>query len=391
MGPKSVRSERGSASPATFETPLRDADDFERKLQEEIPSSSSNTKAKEGKVESLDEFLFKHTSEDNESFEEIMDEAKRKHRAKYAWLYDSETKSIADHEAQLALPSIEKQAIEHNRPAQVETWSYTTKNYVMYVPDGAPLTSDEKLKHALDKEHISHPNTRFQSTPFDEARNREAVRQAALLQSKTREGHVDVEGKEVKRVKTPAVNGFSFVKTPSPAPGVDATPLMTWGEIEGTPFRLDGSDTPLPSSSSGPSFYLQDISERDKIGLKLAEKVGQQYRDRKGRTLKASKQGLNSPATTPGSASGSISQRLASMSPAARRLASSRLGVRLSSTHALENAFTPTPQRPSGTPTPVKRSAPSTPQLVTRGRNIDANLTDNLLQLPKRTTAKDFF
>ena len=143
----------------------------------------------------------------------------------------------------------------------------------------------EKVKLALDNDHISHTNTHFQGNPFDESRNREAVRQAAQLQSNTRQGHVDVDGKEIKPTTAPTVNGFSFMKTPSPAPGVTDSPLMTWGEIEGTPFRLDGSDTPLPSSSmAGTSFHLQKLSERDRIGLKLAEKVGQGYRDRRGRT-----------------------------------------------------------------------------------------------------------
>lgn len=31
---------------------------------------------------------------------------------------------------------------------------------------------------------------------------------------------------------------------------------MTWGEIEDTPFRLDGSDTPLIERSSGPAFKV---------------------------------------------------------------------------------------------------------------------------------------
>ncbi|KAL0307311.1 UNVERIFIED_CONTAM: Splicing factor ESS-2 [Sesamum radiatum] len=35
-----------------------------------------------------------------------------------------------------------------------------------------------------------------------------------------------------------AENGYSFVKTPSPAPGVDESPFITWGEIEGTPLRF---------------------------------------------------------------------------------------------------------------------------------------------------------
>ena len=92
--------------------------------------------------------------------------------------------------------------------------------------------------------------------------------------------------------------GFSFMKTPSPAPGVTDSPLMTWGEIEGTPFRLDGSDTPLPSGHAGSSFHLQKLSERDRIGLKLAEKVGQGYRDRRGRNRPGGTTSVTSPYTT---------------------------------------------------------------------------------------------
>lgn len=110
-----------------------------------------------------------------------------------------------------------------------------------------------------------------------------------------RKGHVDVLGQEIKGTTAPTVNGFEFVKTPSPAPGVTDTPLMTWGEIEGTPFRLDGSDTPLPSSTAGVgSFQLQPISDRDRIGLRLAEKVGKGYRDRRARS-KSSATSLVSP------------------------------------------------------------------------------------------------
>lgn len=140
------------------------------------------------------------------------------------------------------------------------------------------------MKLALDKDHISHSNTHFQTNPFDEARNKEALQRAAQSQTNVRQGHVDMEGKEIKPNAPPVVNGFEFVKTPSPAPGVGDSPLMTWGEIEGTPFRLDGSDTPLPSSTVGVgAFQLQPVSERDRIGHKLAEKVGQAYRDRRGR------------------------------------------------------------------------------------------------------------
>jgi len=385
VGPKITDLHRGSASPATFETPTRDFSDTESNHGSTSGTSHSSSKTKQDIEYSLDEFLFKHTSEDNESFEEMMDEAKRKHRLKYAWLYNSENNSKNKQDSCLALPSIEKQAVE-DKPSQVDTWKYTVHNSIMYVPEGAPLSMEEKVKLTLDKEHICHSNTHFVTNPFDESRNREAVRQAAQLQSNTREGHVDVDGKEIKSAATPNVNGYSFMATPSPAPGVSESPLMTWGEIEGTPFRLDGSDTPLPSSMAGTSFHLQQLSERDRIGLKLAEKVGKGYRDRKGRARPG-----NRPAASPYSNSvGTISQRIATMSPAARNLATSRLGIRLSTDRALQASYTPRHRSLDDTPTPRRNPAtpsPRTPHSATR----NANLTDNLLQLPKRSSARDFF
>nr|CAG4641775.1 EOG090X07SU [Eurycercus lamellatus] len=385
VGPKVSDSQHGHASPATFETPTREFSDNESVHSASTTATARLKKAAEEK-ESLDEFLFKNTSEDNESFEEMMDEAKRKHRIKYAWLYDTENQSKSRQESNLALPSIERQALEDSKPAQVETWNYTVKNSIMYVPEGAPLTVAERVKLALDKEHISHSNTHFQSNPFDESRNREAVQKAAQLQTNTRQGHVDVDGKEIKSNAAPTVNGFEFMKTPSPAPGIGDSPLMTWGEIEGTPFRLDGSDTPLPSSSIGAgAFHLQPVSERDRIGLKLAEKVGKGYRDRRGRTNNL----------TPSKTAGTISQRIALMSPAARRLATSRLGIRLSTDPALQASYTPRRSSGADTPnTPCRTPSFNTPRSspVVRTRASGVNLTDNLLQLPKRThQAKDFF
>ena len=38
----------------------------------------------------LDKFLSAHTSEDNESFVELMDESERKRKEKQAWLYIKE-------------------------------------------------------------------------------------------------------------------------------------------------------------------------------------------------------------------------------------------------------------------------------------------------------------
>jgi protein DGCR14 len=51
-------------------------------------------------------------------------------------LYDVEDNSTSKQDSTLALPSIEKQAIEDSKPALIETWKYRVKNSIMYVPEG---------------------------------------------------------------------------------------------------------------------------------------------------------------------------------------------------------------------------------------------------------------
>jgi len=67
---------------------------------------------------------------------------------------------------------------------------------------------------------IVHSNTHFTRNPFDEQQNRETIHLLAQSQAQTLEGKIGVDGKELIHPETPKVNGFSFVKTPSPAPGM---------------------------------------------------------------------------------------------------------------------------------------------------------------------------
>lgn len=68
----------------------------------------------------------------------------------------------------------------------------------------------------------------------------------SLPQDATVSGKIGVDGVCVTQEKPSGA--YEFVATPSPSPGAGgASPFMTWGEIEGTPFRLDGGDTPLPA------------------------------------------------------------------------------------------------------------------------------------------------
>lgn len=358
------------ASPATFETPehvtsLAEAGAADPECSVRSQSSTCSRKSRFAeKCQSLNEFLASHTSEDNQSFEDIIEHTKKQHRIKYPWLYQGEQDAPENCSKFLELPSMQEQmenAKDKNRDRRIQMWSFVNKNFAMYTPDGVPLTKEEQIQMARNRMSINHASTRLQVNPFDEQASKETVQDLAKTAAiSSLSGKIGVDGKEITLNSTPRVNGFSYVKTPSPAPGVDASPLMTWGQIEGTPFKLDGSDTPiLPGPLQG-GFKMPEPPKRERLALALADKVSERYRDRKRKALQAAKQQLKSPChnSSPLSAG-----RFNSMSPAARKLAaqtSPYIHRSLNRDKALQASYSPSPTR----------SLPNTPDA--------SKLTDNL-------------
>jgi protein DGCR14 len=121
-------------------------------------------------------------------------------------------------------------------------------------------------------------NTRLQLRPFDEMASRVQIVQMAQAQARGQEGRIGVDGLTVA-APSPQIKGFSLVRTPSPAPGRGGeTPIMTWGEIEGTPCRLDT-----------PSFRMAQTPRREQIAHQLADQAGQRHRDRKMKAIAAAR------------------------------------------------------------------------------------------------------
>ncbi|XP_052463298.1 splicing factor ESS-2 homolog [Carassius gibelio] len=370
-------------TPSTFETPDGGI---------ATPSSSQKHRAgkedgKEGEksedkdLPSLDRFLAKNTSEDNASFEQIMELAEDKDKLRHAWLYEAENEYNERHEQNLALPSTEKQALECTK-AGLDTWQYKAKNALMYYPEGEK--DDTLFKKPRE---VLYKNTRFDVDPFSKALNKTQIQQAAALNAQFKLGKVGPDGKELLPHESPKVNGYGFEGEASPAPGVAESPLMTWGEIESTPFRLDGSDTPLVERSHGPSFKIPEPGRRERLGLKMANEAAAKNRAKKQEALRKVTENLAS--LTP-----------KGLSPAALSPALQRLVNRSSSKYtdkALRASYTPSPAHssmgsktplgglatPSSTPTPGKTRTPVTQD--------PASITDDLLQLPKRRKAADYF
>ncbi|KAM8816977.1 splicing factor ESS-2 homolog isoform 2-T2 [Rhynchonycteris naso] len=296
-------------TPATFETPevhtgpgvvgqkprgrgrgLEDGDGEAGEEEEKEP------------LPSLDVFLSRYTSEDNASFQEIMEVAKEKSRARHAWLYQAEEEFEKRENDNLALPSAEHQAIESSQ-AGVETWKYKAKNSLMYYPEG-----------------------------------------------------------------------------------VNESPLMTWGEVENTPLRVEGSETPYVDRTPGPAFKILEPGRRERLGLKMANEAAAKNRAKKQEALRRVTENLAS--LTPKGLS-------PAMSPALQRLVS-RTASKYTD-RALRASYTPSPARsthlktPAGGPqTPTSTPAPGSAMRTPLSQD-PASITDNLLQLPARRKASDFF
>lgn len=251
---------------------------------------------------SLDGFFCRFTSEDNESFSRILDKVNQRRRERYAHLLepaevgnkplleDAERDRITDGYGTSGQP-----------PSTLEGAKFVAKNLLMYYPADrgeAPLTEEERAERlkAMTKE-IDKSNTRLHGrATADDARPREE--EAAILYapvaSSTPGGMAYHDPDKLKKYdledlrKTPnpfylesdkkADNGYSFVRTPSPAPGVDESPFMTWGEIDGTPLRLDPDET--PGGSERAHFKIPPPPARDVKAHLLSRDAARKIKER---------------------------------------------------------------------------------------------------------------
>ncbi|KAH7045550.1 nuclear protein DGCR14 [Linnemannia elongata] len=272
-----------------------------------VTPSQSNLKSRSGEETaqdaidtslSLDQFQMRYTSEDNASFNEIIEKINAQKKEKYKWLYEQEKKSIqflenggnnqekkllreageadegsSNSQALVRVVDSNKQdspsklelALADNRSGVISTWEYKAKNSLMYAPEGLGTNLDEKTIRGNPKE-IVHRNTSFQG-------------QDLLIVNQTAAAKFDpapyMKGKNV--TDTPKVAGFSFVSsTPSPSMSTmgDDPEMMTWGTIEDEPLLISSG-----VQSSGPSpFKLPPTPRRELIAQKLSEKASKSFR-----------------------------------------------------------------------------------------------------------------
>lgn len=311
---KATKSTPGQ-TPAYFDTPYANEEPPKLDLKLSNDQQTQNI--------SLDNFLAKNTSEDNVSFESLIEETEKKQKLKQhqCWLFEKEKFHQLKLESSLMLenPCEENEEITKS----LDSWKYTSKNTLMYIPEGVSLTPEEELINSKKVRIINHANTRLSEQALNSIQ-KQVVKpnQTNNINNNNTNAVIkfDVDGKVCTPKETPKIKGYSLVEpSPSPMPGRlagDESPMMVWGEIESTPLRLEASGfTPR----GGPEFKIPDIPEREKIALNLEEKVSAERRKKKHEALKHVQRSLASPARSSIN-SPSISDRINNMSPAAQRL-----------------------------------------------------------------------
>lgn len=272
--------------------------------------------------QSLDVFLTHFTSEDNASFSELHEETLQRKRLKVQHLLEF-PKSDPTKQTFIDCP-------------------FNPKNRLFYdssVTGDIEVTEKELAARVQGPpKEIRHLKTRF---PADfEITETKGLKPGV-------DYHIPGEGVTDKAQR-------ALLSTPTPIPGKNLTPFMTWGELAATPIRLDRT----------PGFTIKEASDRDVIGRKMASHARKSMLKRSARYTPASVR------ATP-----------KNLSAAGRKLASA-LQRTPGTDFQLRASYSRTPCMKSGRPFAV-RSATPVERKIDIKEEIDiqngAKLTDNLL------------
>ncbi|KAH0558541.1 hypothetical protein GP486_004803 [Trichoglossum hirsutum] len=301
--------------------------------------STTNTKDKGPRVDTnlnLDSFQSKYTSEDNESFNQLLDKQNEKRAQRYSWMWagnripgyrllkeqereEKMKKAVADQEREDG--GAKQLAIEgpDERKSMPDTWKSKPDNELMFAPDGVEDTFETVQQKAEAQSRappkaVVYENTRLPPAPTETptvppSPSLTAVRDAIAGRPRPTASEPGVWGGE-----TPRVNGYSFVDdAPSPSPQELGAPPLTWGTLEGShPLLGSGDATPNP-------FVIKEASKREALHHKMVDRVAKNNRvaARQGVTGKA---GAETPSGTPVPKFVSSPRVNGNLTPAAQRL-----------------------------------------------------------------------
>ncbi|KAK9906415.1 hypothetical protein WJX75_001485 [Coccomyxa subellipsoidea] len=366
-------------TPAAAQTPRADGVlPSGREPAVEINASSEAAQAVAGI--SLDRFMSRHTSEDNASFNEIIDASNKRRHLQKPWLFEDKTQVPLLTDADRMNDGFGTSGQPHDR---LLTWPYQEKNTMFYDSSqqkAVALSDAERARQVQGRpKQINRTGTRFTAT--------------------TERGDTpSSEGSSTPAASSAAADSYSVLATPSFTPGVEDSPFMTWGELEGTPLRLDPEDDIIVQPASGPHFRVPDASSRDALARQMGQTAAAKLRNRAASARRAAPPltpGAMPPPTSglrrkPGGTPSGVA-----LSSAGRKLAQSLHGPGTAADAQLRASYSASPALRAGSVTPgLRRSvtpartpragagAAAEPRTVTPGSAASkGSLTDDLLNI----------
>lgn len=269
----------------------------------------------------LDDFQKVFTSEDNASFEAVLEKDRERRRQKEWWVEGSEEKHNTKCQA------LKDQISESHSTGEIMTCEFQARNTFYFKPRG-------EIPALIEKPTVESRNTRFttqEQSDLDEtliaaiaARHaRESGQQfSEVLAKMVKDGTFSVAALHSYgnvravggRLQTPIGQGASYpmVNTPALLPGENGfSPLMTFGKIASTPRVLD--------DDAGPTFRVQEESARDRAADKLAKGAMQKQRESRQNSKKERLKALGvTPGASPSSARptpASVASKVTPMTP----------------------------------------------------------------------------
>jgi len=203
-------------------------EEYDEEEEERTTTTTTTTKLLDSN-KTLTQFLASHTSEDNKSFEDILEKINKKRREKNAKLFDAKKIHSAMNVQRLSDGSegarTKSGALALAEPGQ---------NALFFRPDSALALSKNELANlgatTAPKETFAR-NTRFNSS------NNSHV----IEVNEVDEEELALFREQREKEMNPNVN-YSRITTPSFTPGRDNfTPIMTWGVLDATPVRISSS------------------------------------------------------------------------------------------------------------------------------------------------------
>lgn len=265
------------------DTPQGWGGDTPMSVVSDITTTSQGTKKEEVDTNlSLTAFQAKYTSEDNESFNELLDEQNIKRREKYAWMWSGNKilapRQIAHREREQKLLTARTSSdtdaqtkmndVYDNRPAAPDSWRSRPDNELMFTPSSFEDTNLESVQQAAERTSRATPktvvydNTRLppppsQEQPVPPSPSLSAIRDAIAGRPRPTASEAAYDGSE-----TPRVNGYAFVDSEEPEPEPSYTPQITLSS---------GDSTPNP-------FKISENRKREDLHHRIVERTSKSKR-----------------------------------------------------------------------------------------------------------------